>query len=484
MKRNRTPPWTRREFLGGMSTTLAWTSLRPSVWGQGGNQPVPGPADWPRFAYDLHNTRFNSRETTLNPGNVGRLKLKWSSEVGGPTQTSPCVVGDMLFVGAWDGYYYAFDAQTGESNWRFDAGVETKGQQGRDLPLWGLREMRSSAQYDRGKIYFGTGQGELHCVDAETGRGIWKTRVDPDPGTTISSSPNIYKDRVFIGTSGDHAQIACLDAETGAVRWRFHTVPDRQDGGGSVWTSTAVDEEQNIVYNVTGQPRSFTPPGPLLFTDSIIANDLETGELLWHYQVRANDPFDLDFSCHPMIFEAVSPGMRGARRDCVGAGSKTAFVTWDRYTGELLWRAMLTHRAIQGGPWVNSTAAAYNKVYIVSNAITEMDSKIGFSTGLSESVTAALHAYTGEIVWWRHNKSMNRSPVCVANGVFYQSLFDGSLEAFEAETGKPLWRSDLPTTSRGGIVIANGTLYTSNSEGGGFEPKNKYAVYAYSIDGK
>ena len=145
---------------------------------------------------------------------------------------------------------------------------------------------------------------------------------------------------------------------------------------------------------------------------------------------------------------------------------------------------MLTHRAIQGGPWVNSTAAAYNKVYIVSNAITEMDSKIGFSTGLSESVTAALHAYTGEIVWWRHNKSMNRSPVCVANGVYYQSLFDGSLEAFEAETGKPLWRSDLPTTSRGGIVIANGTLYTSNSEGGGFEPKNKYAVYAYSIDGK
>ena len=116
-----------------------------------------------------------------------------------------------------------------------------------------------------------------------------------------------------------------------------------------------------------------------------------------------------------MIFEALSPGKRGARRQCVGAGNKSAFFTWDRYTGELLWRVMLTSPT---GPWWNSTAVAYNKVYLVSNQrVTDPD-----STDRSESVTAALHAYTGEIVWWRHNDSMNRAPVCVANGVFYQSL--------------------------------------------------------------
>ena len=88
-------------------------------------------------------------------------------------------------------------------------------------------------------------------------------------------------------------------------------------------------------------------------------------------------------------------------------------------------------------------------------------------------------------MWWRHNNSMNRSPVCVANGVFYQSLGDGRLEAFDAETGKPLWESSLPSTSRGGIVIANGTLYTSNGEGGlPTEPIHRYYVYAYSIDGR
>jgi outer membrane protein assembly factor BamB len=393
------------------------------------------------------------------------------------------VVGDSLYTGAWDGYFHALDTETGELKWKLDAG-------GRPERRWNLRSMKSSAQYEDGRIYFGGGGAgdpgghsldRVHCVDAATGREIWKTNVS-GAGT---SSPNIYGDRIFIGTSGSNAEIVCLDKETGAIRWRFKILPDRDGEGGSAWTSPAVDEEQNIVYNVTGNPRSFDPPGPLLFSDSIIANDLETGELLWHYQVRASDPFDLDFSCHPMIFDAVSPGKRGARRRCVGAGNKTAFFTWDRYTGELLWRVMLTNWSVQGGPWWNSTAVAYNKVYVVSNAINDRDSITSRSLGLSESVTAALHAYTGEIVWWRHNDSMNRACVCVANGVFYQSLANGRLEAFDAETGKLLWQSSLPSTSRGGIVIANGNLYTSNGEGGlPTEPTHRYYVYAYSIDGR
>ncbi len=476
MKNKNSVPWTRRDFLGGMGASLAGTTLGPSAWGQGRRQPVPGSADWPRFAYDLHNTRFNSRESTLNTGNVGRLKLKWRHEVGAPIQSSPTVVGDSLFIGAWDGHFRSLDTETGEQKWKYDAGVKPE-------PLWNLRNIKSSAHYDSGKIFFGTGAGDVSCVDAATGREIWKTNVGP--GLFISSSPTVYENRVFIGISGGNAQIACLDIETGAVRWRFKIVPDREGGGGSVWTSTAVDVEQRIVYNVTGNPKSFDPPGPLLFSDSIIANDLETGELLWHYQVRGSDPFDLDFSCHPMIFDAVSPGKRGARRQCVGAGNKTAFFTWDRYTGELLWRVMLTNWATQGGPWWNSTAVAYKKVYVVSNAINDRDPITSRSRGLSESVTASLHAYTGEIVWWRHNNSMNRAPVCVANGIFYQSLGDGSLEAFDAETGKLLWQSSISSTSRGGIVIANANLYTSNGEGGlPTEPKHRYYVYAYGIDGR
>ena len=475
--------WSRRNFLqrlGAGSATLAWGSIWPSGMAQGTVPVRTGSADWPRFGYDLHNTRFNAREKILSPSNVGRLKLKWSHEIGAPVQSAPVIIGNTLFTGAWDGCYYALDAQTGAQVWKYDAGISPQGP-------WKLREIRSTAQYDKGKIYFGTGEGEVICVDATTGKEIWKTMVDPHPSCNISSSPTVYQDRVFIGTSADNAQIACLDSDTGAVRWRFPIVPDRTNGGGGVWTSAAVDEEQGIVYNVTGHPRSFTPPGPLLYTESILANDLETGELLWYYQVRAMDPWDLDFSCHPMIFDAVSPGKRGAVRHCVGAGNKTGFFTCDRYTGELLWRAMLTNWSTQGGLEWNSTAVADNRVYVVSNAVNdERDPDTGRSLGLSESVTAALHAYTGEIVWWRHNEAMNKSPVCLANGVFYQSLVDGGLEAYDGETGKQLWKSSMPSSSHGGIVIANGALYTSNGESTSPppEPKNKYSVFAYSIDGR
>ena len=81
---------------------------------------------------------------------------------------------------------------------------------------------------------------------------------------------------------------------------------------------------------------------------------------------------------------------------------------------------------------------------------------------------------------------MNRSPACVANGVFYQVLIDGSVEAFDAETGKPLWKSSLPSSSHGGVAIANGELYTTNGEPNAppVEVKNRYYVFAYSIDGK
>jgi polyvinyl alcohol dehydrogenase (cytochrome) len=446
------------------------------------SQLTPGPGDWPRLGHDLHNTRFNEQETTIDAGNVGRLKLKWRTEIGAPTQTTPCVVGNTIYVGAWDGHYYSLEADSGQIRWGYLANSKPSPHLGQSS--WGYRDMRSSAQYAGGRIYFGTGKGEVHCVDAATGQGVWKTQVGADPATMVSASPTVFGERVFVGTSGDRSQIACLDTETGSVRWRFYILPDRTNGGGSVWSSAAVDEEQGIVFNVTGNPRAFKPPGPLLYSDSIIANDLETGELLWHYQARATDPFDLDFSCHPMIFEAASPGQKGARRQCVGAGSKTAFHTCDRYTGELLWKVMLTPGSIQGGPWMDSTAAAYNRVYLVSNAINNLDSESGRVAGLGESVTAALHAYTGEIVWWHYNRSMNRAPVCVANGVFYQSLYNKSLEAYDAHTGRQLWQSSLPSTSRGGIVIANGALYASNGEGGGFAPEREYSVYAYTIDGR
>ena len=468
---------TRRNFLKGVGTASTLMGVGPLIkvsQAQGLSTPQGGPADWPRFGYDLHNTRFNARERTLGPENVGRLKLKWSFQADGVIQTTPTVIGDTLFFGTQSGTQYALETNTGEPKWRF------RNEKQQELRY--MRQgIRSSSHYSDGRVYFGDNQTMVRSFEAGTGRKVWETRLNDGPTVQTRSSPAIYNGRLVIGYSDTqgNAEIVCLDAETGAVSWRFKTAPE--GAGGSVWGSPAIDEQEHIVYNVTGSAKGFMPPGPMLYTESIVAHDLESGELLWYSQARPRSPHDLDFGCHPMIFDARAPmGYRGEMvRNCVGAGSKGGFFTWNRYSGELLWKVMLTSGSAGNGFAQDCTAVAYNRVYCVSNAVTPKG---------ASSVTAALHAYNGDIVWWVPNSAQNHAPVAVANGVFYQGLMDGTVEALDAETGRVLWQYKLPTAHRGGMAIANGTLYVGSGEPSGATGEvvsvGNYYMYAFSIDGR
>ncbi len=215
----------------------------------------------------------------------------------------------------------------------------------------------------------------------------------------------------------------------------------------------------------------------MLFSESMLAFDADTGEMIWYDQVRAADAFDLDFSCHPMIFDAVHPAQEGEVRKCVGAASKAGVYCFNRYTGERYWKAMLTSAGPSAGPILNSTAVAYNRIFVVSNAA-------GVRGRSAMSVTAALHAYTGDIMWWIANPAFARGPVAVANEVFYQGLANGMLEAVDVNSGEQLWTHQFPEILRGGMAISKGTLYTSTGDTLGWRPggDKHYAVYAFSSD--
>ncbi len=445
--------------------------------------------EWPMIGHDLQNTRFNPYEKGIGPANVGKLKVKWTFELADDfIQSTPVVVGDTIYVSSYDGHYYALDRETGEMKWKMDAWDLKPDEPAPDLrPPAAPGEQRGSAFFEGGRIYFGSGTGKVHCMDAATGREVWGTQLDPDVGKNashISASPIVYQGKVFIGLASGRAQIVCLDAGTGAVRWRFYTVPGAPTAGGSVWTAAAIDREQNILYNVTGNPKAF-PGGPILFTESILAHDLDSGELLWYQQIRSRDPFDLDLNTHPVLFDATHPTHRGATvRHCVGAGTKAGgFHVFDRYTGEPYWRSMVTNDGVA----LNATAFAYDKIYLVSNssaAVTSPDvNSLGYSRGERYrgplSVTVALHPYTGEVLWWTPNSSNCQNTIAVANSLLYQGLMDGTLQALHVETGEPLWSYPLPGPRQSGISISNGVLYTAS--GGVRRPP--HILYAFSIDG-
>jgi len=459
--------------LGALGSVVPWEQLRAA------DLPTPGPADWPRFGYDLHNTRFNANEKTIGPQNVGQLKLKWKFDTpdNWPIHTTPTIIGDTLYF-AGGGFYYSLDTATGAQKWKMEAGLPS-GWVGYENSM-----IRSSANYLNGKIYFGTGFCDVYCVDVSSGRQVWKTSLEPNKHLRAQMfySPVVYNGKVLVGWSSGQAGIACLDAETGAVRWRFRIAqdvpPEFMTGGGSLWSSGAVDEKMNVVFNATGSAKGAFAH-QMRHTESVIANDIDTGELLWSFQAHQQDTFDLDFCAHPMIFDAVSPPrMRDDLRQAVAAGNKGGMYCLNRHNGQLYWKVMLGAATSGSGPRIDATAVAYNKVYVQN-----------CSPGNPPLyVTAALNAYNGDIEWITPNPAPQTAPICVANRVLYQGYDVGpKIEALDAMTGRRLWEYPLPSPFRGGPAVANGALYFSNGvtlDWKGDQTPQKYSLYCFTIDGK
>jgi len=400
-------------------------------------------AAWPRYGYDLANTRWNRSERTIGRDNVAQLQRRWSAHTSGPIQTSPVIAGGLVIHGAHDHNVYALDARTGAQRWN----AQPPGN--RTVPPY-EQGIRASFDAADGRLYFIDGRTVAHCVDLATGREHWATQLDEQAARHMATSrhaPAVHGNFAVFGHAGFQPQIACLDTRTGRVLWRFYT------GHGSLWTSSAIDEETGIVYNVTGDTREARAGDPALYSESILAQDLESGELLWYRQLEPADPYNLDFSCHPVLFNAIGPN--GAQRKCVGAGNKRGFYVWDRLTGDFLWRSQLTPASMFGGPQTDSTAFAHNRIYLLSNA---------FSADHPPTcVAACLNAYTGDIEWWVHNVAPTTCGVAVANGVFYVGLANGLMRAFDAATGAVLWEDRIGSACRG-VVVANGMLYAVEGE--------------------
>lgn len=478
---------TRRRFLkqaGSVAALGAMGSLLPRSQLRAADRPTPGEADWPRFGYDRHNTRFNAKEKNLGPKNVDRLKVKWQFDVvdGWPIQTTPTVIGDSLFFGA-GAYYYGLESATGKLKWKFEAGLAGEwAQSQRQL------EVRSSCDYVDGKIYFGDAKAVVHCLDAGSGKELWSVPMETDyrMSPSMMYSPTVYNGRVFVGYISRDPYIRCLDAETGAIRWSWRVSqdvpPERKTGSGPLWTSAAIDEKENIVYNVTGDPKAFMPPGPLLYTASMVAHDCDTGELLWFYQPYPQDTGDNDFDTHPVIFDAMAPPRaKGDIRFCVAAGAKGGIFCCNRYNGQRYWKTMLGQPSGGSGPQTCAIASAYNKIFVQNTSPTSVPPL---------NVTAALNAYNGDIEWITPNAFPNEAPLAAANGVLYQGYTVGrKVEALDVMTGRRLWEHALPSDFRGGVSIANGALYTSNGESAVEQRLNQnrkynYSVYCFTIDGK
>jgi outer membrane protein assembly factor BamB len=148
----------------------------------------------------------------------------WKRPTGGPVPSTPAVANGMVYAGSYDGKFYALNAQTGAIKWKFATGgerrFEAKGIHGLEPKNQTIADQfdvfLSSPVIAQGAVYFGSGDGHLYAVDANSGNLKWKFKT----GDVIHASPAYADGVLFVGSWDSY--FYAVDAATGKEKWRFH----------------------------------------------------------------------------------------------------------------------------------------------------------------------------------------------------------------------------------------------------------------------
>jgi quinohemoprotein ethanol dehydrogenase len=182
--------------------------------------------DWPGYGRTFGEQHF-SPLSEINAGDVSRLGLAWSMDLDQENSvTQPIEVAGVLYFVTGYGVVHAVDAATGKPLWRYDP--ETWRRAGKKLrDAWGTRGLA----WWNGKIYAGAQDGRLYALDARTGKLVWSAMtVAPDDMNYITGAPRVFAGKVIVGFGGAdvgpaRGYVSAYDAETGKLLWRWYTVP-------------------------------------------------------------------------------------------------------------------------------------------------------------------------------------------------------------------------------------------------------------------
>ena len=176
-------------------------------------------------------------------------KVRWRVPMG-PTESSPLVVGNLVYVGDWRGKVYALNARTGSTVWSYQTGDKVK----------------DGIAYAGGRVYFGSYDSHVYALTAKTGRLVWKASAQQrlGPTGTFYATPAVAYGRVYIGATD--GKMYSFGATSGKLRWSHGT-------GNYVYASPAVWERRVLVGSYDGNFYCF---------------DAATGDMCWRF--KANGP--------------------------------------------------------------------------------------------------------------------------------------------------------------------------------------------------
>jgi alcohol dehydrogenase (cytochrome c) len=287
------------------------------------------PHNWLTY-YGAYDGQRYSPLDQINTENVGSLVPAWVFQFGasgmhaGPStyafEASPLVVDGIMYVSGWDGWVWAIDARTGENLWTYKHAIPF------DTSLC-CGNVNRGVAVAQGKVFVVTLNAHVIALDATNGQLVWDaTYGDVRAGESATVAPLVVKNLVVVGSSGGEfgvrGHLDAFDLESGEHVWRLYTVPKPGEpgsetwpaqgeawarGGGNCWVTGTFDQETNLLYVGTGNPGpdfdGEVRPGDNLFTDSVIAVDVDSGQLRWHYQCTPHDLWDYDSTMECILFD-------------------------------------------------------------------------------------------------------------------------------------------------------------------------------------
>jgi alcohol dehydrogenase (cytochrome c) len=501
------------------------------------------PQNWLMMNGDYGSTRY-SKLTQINRDNVKNLRMVWALALGGmqdvgqngpESEVNPLIDNGFMYTTDGWGTIYKIDARNpnkGEFVWVSDSGVRHEGNvsRSRGIALW------------EDKVIANLPDGRVVAFDRDSGEIVWDKKVATtnEFGTRekFFTAPLVAEGKVIIansaGDNGTRGWLAALDAKTGNELWRWYAVPKPGDpgsetwkdknnawktGGGGIWQTGSYDPATKLTFWGTGNPvPQYDPqsrPGDNLYTNSVVALDIETGKLVWYHQYTPNDSWDWDEIGVHMLYDMT---INGETRKVVGHFGRNGFYyTFDRnngsfiqgqqYVNDLNWTKGLDPktgkpveydpkldvqvylpeaRALRGDgmkracpTWHGGVAhqpVAYNPVKHIAygagaeGCFTQNGAKYAFKGpdgGLdakaSEKRTYTSDLYYGSItaVDTTTNKTVAKAitdieirsgALATAGGVVFTALQDGTIVAYDDEKLEELWRFNVGTPLKGAPV--------------------------------
>jgi quinohemoprotein ethanol dehydrogenase len=367
-------------------------AIKPSPPWTAAQLSAPAGDDWHEYYGSLNGNRYSSLNQ-ITTANVGSLKQVWQISLGtctasiiagdpvipgaprgasnnptncGSMESNPVAVDGVLYtINAPLGQVFAIDAATGTVIWSYTPSYANEFLNNGRAYSPGSGGRLPGVAVGEGKVFFGLQDGRLIALDQTNGHVVWQTSVGSfQNNAKVSSAPIYVNGLVLVGdgsgdSGGNSPSLQAFRAANGAHVWAWSPIPSPGQpgfktwtingkggngstlyGGGSFWESPVVDTSRNLVIVGSGNPEPWNSrgPGQNLYTDSIVALNLYTGQMKWYFQQVHHDLWDSDLPNNGVLFTGkFKVGGKMVTRPAVSYVNKVGMTfVLDRETGKPL----------------------------------------------------------------------------------------------------------------------------------------------------